>query len=290
MTSLMKRLSARKGAAMARALTRPSTLVITGAVAAGGIAAGLPAIAIGGITAAAYGLASLFTIARPKELARMIFPDIGIDLSRLDRVGVEQLQRARSARESYREALRGCPPGPFREHFANVFDQVSGGVEKLYHLIAEAQSLRAYLSAHPPAEDARRLAQLRPSLRAEEGSERDEIAAQVSALEQQISTRARIQAAHDAAVAKIAATTARVEQLAAQLTEIVLLSDETASVAALPDATSGVAGQVAGLVEELDSMRKALDEVGAEPLPHATGAEPPQPAPKPPPIGQAQPE
>ena len=247
-----------RGPAMARAMTTPSTILVTGGMAAAAIAGGLPALAVGVIAGLAYGIKTLFTVARPKELAKVIFPDLGIDLARLDAVGLSQMQDALMARQAYRAALKDVPAGPFRERFEDMETRVDEAVEHLYRLVTRAQSLRGYLARTPATDKAEALARARVRQKEARGTAKEQVAAQVEALEEQLAARERIQAAHDGAVAKIGATTARVEQLAAQLTEIVLLADDKAAAAALPSARD----DVARLVEELDSVRLALDEVG----------------------------
>lgn len=247
---------------MARALTTPSTIIVAGAAAAAALAAGLPGAVVGGLAALAYAIKAALTVARPKELAKVIFPDIGIDLSRLDPTGLVQMQEALLARQSYRNSLHDCPAGPFKERFSDMGDKVDDAVEGLYKLVLRAQSLRRYLSRSPAAAKTQELARAKANLRNyPSGMTHDQIGAQVEALEEQLASRQRIEAAYQGAVAKIGATTARLEQLSAQLTEIVLLSDERAADAALP----GARNDVANLVEELDSVRLALDEVTAEP-------------------------
>src|SRR5437899_6860656 len=88
-----------RGPAMARALTTPKTIVATGAVAAAAVMGGLPIAVVGGLAAIAYGIVSALTVARPRELAKIVFPDIDLDLQRLDAVGREQMKDALYARE-----------------------------------------------------------------------------------------------------------------------------------------------------------------------------------------------
>lgn len=248
-----------RGPAMAKALTTPSTILATGAVCAGAIAAGLPIAIVGGLAALAYGIVSALTVARPREIAKIVFPDLDIDLGRLDGTGSTQMQTALTAREAYRTALRDCPVGPFRERFTDMNDRVTDVVEGVYKLVVRAQSLRAYLSRNPARRKEEQLARAQSNLRAARAeSQRAEMQHYIDALEEQLAARARIQQAHDLAMAKIETTTARVDQLGAQLTEVVLLGEDRAA-AAFPDAAQGVTR----LVEELDSVRLALDEVGA---------------------------
>jgi hypothetical protein len=183
------------------------------------------------------------------------------------------MQSALVARQSYRVALRDCPPGPLQERFYDMSARVDDVVEGLYKLVVRAQSLRQYLGRTSATLKETELTRVQSTLRSlGPGVAHDQVAAQTEALEQQLAARRRIEAAYQNAMAKIDATTARIDQMAAQLAEVVLLGDD-AAMAGLP----GTVDDVNELVEELDSVRLALDEVGASPA-LASEARPPRDA------------
>ena len=171
----------------------------------------------------------------------------------------QQMQQALVARQSYRAALKDCPPGPLRDRFTDMEERVDDVVDGLYKLVVRAQGLRQYLQRTPARMKEEELARTRSTIRAmTDGPARQQMETQADALSEQLAARQRIQVSYDGAMAKIGATVARLEQMSAQVAEVGLLGDD-AAMAGIP----GTVDDVSQLVEEVDDVREALEDIAS---------------------------
>lgn len=119
---------------VARALTSPLGIVLAGAGAAVGIAAGLPLVVAAGIGAAAW--AVRVAVAIPKG-----FDADGIDPFDLQDPWRTFVWEAKRSRRQFSEAVRQAQEGPLRDRLGEIADRVTTGVEECWRVARSGQSL-----------------------------------------------------------------------------------------------------------------------------------------------------
>lgn len=153
-----------------------------------------------------------------------------------------------TARNRFDEALRGARSGPLRDRLVDIRRSVDAGVQEVWSVAQQAQTVslaRTRLDA--PA--------LRRRLESLEAHGNDPAA---DAVRSQLDSAARLDAV-------IADTTTRLETLEARLTEAVASAIEISALAGRDDDLIGLGTTVDQVVDELESLRLALAETSNGP-------------------------
>ena len=237
------------GAVAVEALRSPAAVGL--AVAGGGIGAlaGLPLLATAGAAALGYGAgAALVALVRGRRSA-------GRGPGRIDpftlgepwRLRVREAQRARSR---YRTAVEEAPEGPLRDRLADIGARIDAGVEECWRIANQGDALRRGLRSLETG-------QIRTSLASAEAGAGDEAAAdpRVGALRAQLTSAERLAAAAEDADRRLRLLSARLDEAAARAVELSLGAGTDVDLA-------GLGSEVDEVVDQLESLRLAIEEVG----------------------------
>lgn len=153
-----------------------------------------------------------------------------------------------TARNRFDEALRSARPGPLRDRLTDVRRSVEAGVQEVWSVAQQAQTVsEARKRLDAPA--------LRRRLESLEANGNDPAA---DAVRSQLESAARLDAV-------IADTTTRLETLEARLTEAVASAIEVSALAGRDDDLIGLGSTVDQVVDELEALRLALAETSSGP-------------------------
>ena len=244
---------ARRGRRLAQAMTSPSTIVATGAVAAQAIAGGVAFPVVGVAALGAYLAKVAASTWRPwnREGRRR-----RLDLGGLRPPYLDWVQRGMAARDRFRQGLTTTEAGPLKERFLTTAGKLDDTVFELERIARRAQGIDDYLSSDSVAhlDEQARVAESR--LGDADDAVRSQREQTLTAVRDQLRVAQRLRDTYDLATSKMEATAAKLDQLVAQLMEVLLTSEDAA---ALPGAESSVDA----LIDELDNVREALVELDA---------------------------
>jgi len=257
---------ARRGRRLAHAMTSPSTIVLTGIVTAGAIAAGVAAPLIGLAAVGTYAAKVAVSTFAGQRRAAPKHPDP--DVKGLRSPYRDRVLEGVAAAERYRDTLDRAPEGPVRTRLESTAGELDETLAGLGRAAWRAQALGDHLASPTIL----RLPQAHREAQARLASSRDpEARAQrqrtVEAIEEQVRVGYRLSEAHERAVSQLEITVARMDQLAVQATEVVF---ETGDLHAGRSTSADDA--LDGLVTDLDTIRQAVDELDPE-VPPRTAAE-----------------
>jgi hypothetical protein len=177
--------------------------------------------------------------------------DPAIDPFRVGEPWRRLVQGAVRAQSRYRQTLASTQPGPMHDRLAEIGTHLDDAVSECWRIAQRGYELRHAL-------DAMDIARSREQLAAIPADAKDpDLVQRAAALSSRVS-------AYD----RIAATTAQTEQ---ELRLLVARLEETSARGAELSLTAGAPGvdalgqEVSGVVDELESLRLAFDELGARP-------------------------
>lgn len=235
----------------AEAIMAPSSILLGGAAAAAGIAAGIPIAAAALLGAAVYG----GWVAR--QMPRMGRPsgqDGAIDLSRLRDPWRWYVKEALDSEQRFERAVQGTAPGPLRERLATIGARLDDGVQECWRIANRGQELEVALTELVPAEQVeQRIASLQAAPRS------DSTDGLIEALRGQAESWRRI-------AATAADARNRLETLEARLDEAVARAVELSLRSADAGALGGLGADVDRLVGEMEALRRGLEEVTGQPM------------------------
>lgn len=253
---------------VARAVTAPSTILLTGAAAAGGVvlsgaigAALLPAILLGGVFgAAAYAGRVLLAVPRDPRGPRP------------DPFAVQEPWRrfvgdALAARQRFDEAVAATRPGPLRDSLSEIGARLDDGVQEIWRIAQQGDSLVAARSRVDADAARRELAQVEAQA-AEPWAQGSRLQQTAEALRSQVATAERMEAVISDAHDRLRLLDARLDEAVSRAVEL--------SVGTSSHSAGAVSSDVDGIVSEMEALRQALDEAsaaggGARPLPPTPG-------------------
>jgi hypothetical protein len=238
------------GGALTRALRSPAAFGLAGLGAVVAVVAGLPAVAVAAVGVAGYGLgASVAAAVRSAGRQGAGGRRERIDPFTLGEPWRLRVRDALAARNRYDKALEGVAPGPLRERLADIGGRVEAGVQECWRVATQGNALSQGLSSL-------RIGDVRRSLAAAEaeagaGAEADR---RVAALRAQVGSAERMEATAADADDRLRLLTARLDEAAARAVELALGAGTDADVL-------GLGSEVDEVVDQLESLRLALDEV-----------------------------
>ena len=238
----------------ARALRSPPAvgLAVVGAVV--GAVAGLPALLVAGIGVAGYGLGAVASSLLTRAGGGRTAPRRErIDPFTLGEPWRLRIREALRAQARYDEALERTPEGPLRERLADIGQRIDAGVQECWRIAKQGDAIGDGMRAV-------RLGEVRASLAAAErdagGGPDAESDPRVAALRAQVSSAERMTATAADADARLRLLSARMDEAAARAVELSIGAGTDADLA-------GLGSEVDEVVDQLESLRLALGEVGA---------------------------
>jgi hypothetical protein len=163
-----------------------------------------------------------------------------------------RVREALRAQSRYREALERTADGPLKERLADIGRRIDAGVDECWRIANQGDAIGAGMRAV-------RLGEVRASLAAAErdaggGAEAD-ADPRVAALRAQVSSAERMTATAADADARLRLLSARMDEAAARAVELSIGAGTDADLA-------GLGSEVDEVVDQLESLRLALGEVG----------------------------
>ncbi len=230
--------------AMARAMLSPSGILLAGAGASVVIlaGAGLPAAIVAGLMAWGGRVAYAF-YRRPKPER--------IDPFTLGEPWRQLVGRAQSAGRRFEDAVRQTAPGPLRERLGEVGGRVNTAIQEAWEIAKRGHALDKAVHALGLENIRRQLAEAEGhSPGAEPSSDRNAI---VQSLRNQLQSAERLARVADDARDRLRRLNAQLDETVARAIELSLSAVDVAALQPL-------GSDVEGLVNELESLRQALEE------------------------------
>jgi hypothetical protein len=158
------------------------------------------------------------------------------------------VQSALRAQARYRDTVAALPPGPMRDRLVDIRGQLDAAVAESWRVARRGNDLRSIL-------DGMAIARTREQLAAIPADAADpSVAERAESLRSRVATYDRISAATNDAEEHLRLLVARLEEASARSTELSVTTSDTGLAALDTDVT--------GVVDELEALRLALDEVG----------------------------
>jgi hypothetical protein len=228
-----------------------------------GAGAGLAAVLASGLpvgtavaTAGAGGLLGLIAGARRRRAARPARRS-PVDPFAVGEPWRHDVRRALQARDRYRAAVRDVAPGPLRERLEAIGERVEDGVEACWRTARRGWELERAHGGTSAADLAARAGELEG--RAAAGPADDpSLAEAAAAARRQHESLTRIDAAADDARRRLTVLAARLDEAATRAVELAVRADPASGT---DPVAAGLGHDVDAVVDELEAVRRALDEV-----------------------------
>jgi len=236
---------------VARAMMSPGGILLAGAGVAVGVVVGLPVVAAAGIGAVAWGARVAVAVPREPSQER-------IDPFTLKDPWRRYVQNSLQAQAKFRQTLSEVKEGPLRDRLGEIADRIDVGVRESWRVARHGQALS----------DARRkidVAQVTQELQSISGQANESWAAGSSlaqtanSLEAQLGSATRMDELTQNTENRLRMTNAKLDEAVARVVEL--------SVGGSADAVGALGSDIEGVVDEMESLRAALDESDESPLP-----------------------
>ena len=228
----------------ARAITAPSAILLGGAAAAASIVAGLPVAAVVGVGALAWAARVALGLPRAPKGERM-------DPFTLSEPWRRSVKDAQSAARRYDEAVRAADSGPLRERLAEIGERIDEGVRECWRIAQRGHLMAKGLKTLDVESMQRELVTVERDIRGDEDPRllqaREAIRAQLH------SAQRMIDAVRDAEL-QLRLLDARLDEAVTRAIELSLRSAGDADV-------TGLGTDVERLVEDMEALRAALEDV-----------------------------
>jgi len=248
---LLERLPDRvKTPRMARAITSPSGILLAGAGASAAILGGLPLLAAAGIGVAAWAARVALAVPRRARGDR-------IDASALSEPWRSFVREAQDAARRYRRAVAATAPGPLRERLDGIGARIDTGVQESWRVARRGQALEAALGELDVRAASAQLAAVEADA-ARPGAHQASLERTAVALRAQLSSAARLSSVAADARDRLRLLDARLDEAVARAVELSLGAGDARE-------AGGLGSDVDQLVEEMESLRVALEDAGPAP-------------------------
>jgi hypothetical protein len=228
----------------AQAITAPSAIVLAGAGAAAAILAGLPAAAIVGAGALAWAVRVAIGLPRRAKGDR-------IDPFVLSQPWRAPVSEALQAQRRYDQAVRKADPGPLRDRLTEIGQRIEAGVRECWRVAQRGDAIEDGLRTLDVEGAKRELIDVERDLR--DGSDERLVQARDSLRAQLHSAQRMIDAVQDARN-QLRLLDARLDEAVTRAIELSLRSAGDADV-------SGLGSDVESLVQDMEALRAALEDV-----------------------------
>jgi hypothetical protein len=269
----------------AEAVLAPSAILLAGAGTAAAVLGGLPLLAAAGVGVLAYGIRVAFGLPRKKRAER-------IELAGLPEPWRHFVREAVDAQNRYRRAVGSAAAGPLRDRLDEIGQGIEQGVHECYRIARRGAALEGGLSSLDAASAEKQLAALINSLpgelqeqlwrahgagkgvagAAEEVGLDENHVQTIEALEAQVASAGRLGTVAQDARDRLSLLDARLDEAVARAVELSLRAEDVAEL-------GGLGGDVEDLVNEMESLRVALEEAGKASRGGTADIELPNPAP-----------
>jgi hypothetical protein len=230
---------------VARAITSPLGILLAGAGAAVGIAAGLPVAAVVGLGAAAWAARVAAAVPRGTVGER-------IDPFALDEPWRRFVQEALQARTRFAEAVNRADRGPLRERLQEIADRMETGVQACWRIARRGQAL---VEARAGIDVEHVRAQLQHVERdaTQPWAAGSALERTSEALRSQLATAERIDVVIRDAYSRLQLLDARMDEAIARTLELSVHADADVDL-------RGLGSDVDTLVDDMEALRQALEE------------------------------
>lgn len=227
------------------AMVSPSALLLAGGGAAVGLVAGLPVAAAVGLGAVAWGVRVAASAAR--RPARPQRPD----LRSLHEPWRGFVAGALQAQDRFQANLATMDAGPLRDRMAVIGERIRAGVEESWRIARRGDQIERAVAGLDVDGSRQELAQLQQSGDTSEAAGRT-----AEALQAQLASFDRMEGVVRDARDRLRVMDARLDELVARAVEVSLAAGDAGTAPLDPL----LAGDVDGLVQEMESLRLALEE------------------------------
>jgi len=253
---------------VARAVTAPGTILLAGLAAAVAAVATFPLSVPIGIAAAAVAGGAAYS-----GRVLLAVPRGGPRGDRPDPFAVQEPWRrfvsdALAARRRFDDAVRAMAAGPLRDQLAAIADRLDDGVDEVWRIARQGDTLVAARRRIDLDTARAELAQVEAQA-GERWAQGSRLQQTAEALRAQVASGERMEAV-------IADAVDRLRLLDARLDETVTRAIELSTEAATGRSAGRLEGDVDGIVSEMEALRLALDEADRA---GGLGAAPPEPGP-----------
>ena len=230
---------------VARAVTAPSSILLAGAGASIAIATGLPLVLAPLVAVAAWGARVLAAVPRDSPRAR-------IDPFSLPEPWRGAVVEALKAQVRFDQTVSTTEPGPIRVRLEEIARRIDDGVGEVGRIARRGAQLTAARHAVDAEEAARALAKIDDEAR-QPSAAGSRIERTAEALRAQVETAARLDELIRDAQGQLQVLDARLDESVARAIELSVRVDDV-------EALGAVGADVDGLVDEMESLRQALEE------------------------------
>ena len=235
---------------VARAMTSPSAILLTGIGAAAVIASNLPLVLapIAGI--AAY-------VARVGVALPRTKPDDEITPHSLREPWRTFTRDALQAKRRFDDTWKRTPHGPLKDRLGMLGQRIGDGVEECWQIARHADSLEEAQHAMRANEIESELQTVRHDIaQANNDGDREMLGRTEAALNAQLSSYMRIRSVADDARNRLRLLNAQLDEAVARAIELSVRRSDVSEV-------SSVSADVENLVTEMETLRQALQDTGA---------------------------
>lgn len=233
-----------RNARTARAITAPSAIVLGGAGAAAAIVAGLPIAVIVGAGAMAWALRVAIGLPRKPRGDR-------IDEFTLSAPWRKSVHEAQQAQRRFAQAVQRAEAGPLRERLAEIGARIEAGVRECWRVAQRGHAMEQGLKTLDIEGTKRELVEVERDLR---GSADERLERARESLRAQLHSAQRMIDAVQDARSQLRLLDARLDEAVTRAIELSLRSAGDADV-------SGLGSDVESLVQDMEALRAALEDV-----------------------------
>ena len=227
------------------AITAPSAIVLAGAGAAAAILGGLPILAIAGAGALAWAVRVATLLPRRKGKVRIDPMDIADPWRSF-------VREALDAQRRYRRAVEATFEGPLQQRLVEIGERIDSGVEECWRIAKRGDALVDAINNLDVVAARKELEVAKKSAKATPGEAQE---ATVEALQAQVDAADRLIAVARDAQDRVRLLNARLDEAVARAVELSLRAEDVGEL-------GGLGSDVDELVDEMESLRVALDDVG----------------------------
>jgi hypothetical protein len=237
---------------VARAMMSPSGILLAGAGLSVGIVAGFPILIAAGVGAAAWAARVGASVPRQPSEER-------IDPFTLGEPWRNYVRDAVQAQGRFRESISDLKEGPLRDRLTEIADRIEVGVRESWRVAQHGQSLTDARKKIDVADAQRELATISQNA-TEPWAAGSSMARTAESLQAQIGSATRMDNLVRDTESRLRMTNAKLDEAVARSVELSVQGGATEAVGALSN-------DVDTVVEEMESLRSALDESDDAPLP-----------------------
>lgn len=240
---------------VARAMTAPTSILLAGAGASAAIATGLPLLLAPVVGAAVWAARVLFAV--PKNA-----PQPRIDPFTLEEPWRSAVVEALKAQLRFDQTVQATEPGPIRTRLETIGRRIDDGIGEVHRIARRGMQLSAAREAVDADRARNELAQVEADA-TQPWAAGSSLERTAEALRAQIATADRLDGLISEARSQLQVLDARLDESVARAIELSVQVDDV-------EALGSIGVDVDGLVNEMEALRRALDET-TQHEPRATG-------------------